>query len=237
MEAEYIALSHAVREAYWIGCMFENCTLFSKVNTPIVHSDSLSSIQFATNDVENTKTKNIRIRYHFLRDWFEREYFKLMKVPEKWNAADIFTKWLSGEQIKLLCSSVFGRLTRSPSSVCTGYKQVIPKVIHVGNCMILLVSRVSVINLDVHKHIIPSDIISNKQLQQPRPFQSNYFHSMRSIKCQEQNQLSENSQIKVRDQVTDAEQDRVFGGILRAIFRASFSECGNCVNFWPQPGH
>uniref|UniRef100_T1J6S3 RNase H type-1 domain-containing protein n=1 Tax=Strigamia maritima TaxID=126957 RepID=T1J6S3_STRMM len=108
MEAEYIALSHAVREAYWIGCMFENCTLFSKVNTPIVHSDSLSSIQFATNDVENTKTKHIRICYHFLRNWFEREYFKLMKVPGKRNEADIFTKWLSGEQIKLLCSSVFG---------------------------------------------------------------------------------------------------------------------------------
>uniref|UniRef100_T1IRD0 CCHC-type domain-containing protein n=1 Tax=Strigamia maritima TaxID=126957 RepID=T1IRD0_STRMM len=79
-----------------------------KVNTPIVDSDSLSSIQFVTNDVENTKTKHIRIRYHFYRDWFEREYFKLMKVLGKWNAADIFTKWLSGEQIKLLCSSVFG---------------------------------------------------------------------------------------------------------------------------------
>uniref|UniRef100_T1IHM2 MBD domain-containing protein n=1 Tax=Strigamia maritima TaxID=126957 RepID=T1IHM2_STRMM len=41
----------------------------------------------------------------------------------------------------------------------------------------------------------------------------------------------------VRDQVKDAEQDRVFGGILRAIFCADFSECGNRVNFWPQPGH
>uniref|UniRef100_T1IHQ4 RNA-directed DNA polymerase n=1 Tax=Strigamia maritima TaxID=126957 RepID=T1IHQ4_STRMM len=40
-----------------------------------------------------------------------------------------------------------------------------------------------------------------------------------------------------RDQVKDAEQDRLFGGILRAIFRADFSECGNRVNFWPQPGH
>uniref|UniRef100_T1IJJ7 MBD domain-containing protein n=1 Tax=Strigamia maritima TaxID=126957 RepID=T1IJJ7_STRMM len=30
--------------------------------------------------------------------------------------------------------------------------QYVPKVIHVGNCMILLVSRMSVINLDVHSH-------------------------------------------------------------------------------------
>uniref|UniRef100_T1IHB9 MBD domain-containing protein n=1 Tax=Strigamia maritima TaxID=126957 RepID=T1IHB9_STRMM len=126
MEAEYIALLHAVRESYWIGCMFENCTLFSKINTPIMHSDSLSSIQFTTNDVENTKTKHIRIRYHFLRDWFKHEYFKLMKVPGKWNAAYIFTKRLSGEQIKLLCSSVFGCAQDN--------------------------LRVSVINLDVHSH-------------------------------------------------------------------------------------
>uniref|UniRef100_T1IVY9 CCHC-type domain-containing protein n=1 Tax=Strigamia maritima TaxID=126957 RepID=T1IVY9_STRMM len=111
MESEYTALSHAAREAYWVSCIFENCALFNRVNIPVIHSDSISSIQFATNDIENTKTKHIRIQYHFLRNWFEREYFKLAKVPGEYNIADIFTKWLSNEKIKDLCETVFDLLS------------------------------------------------------------------------------------------------------------------------------
>uniref|UniRef100_T1IQ60 Copia protein n=1 Tax=Strigamia maritima TaxID=126957 RepID=T1IQ60_STRMM len=112
MESEYIALTYAVKEAYWISNLFESCLLFDYVNVPTIHSDSISSIQFATNDLENSKTKHIRIKYWFLRDWFEKGYFKLNKVPGQVNIADIFTKFLSSEKISELCKTVFNRLSR-----------------------------------------------------------------------------------------------------------------------------
>uniref|UniRef100_T1IH74 MBD domain-containing protein n=1 Tax=Strigamia maritima TaxID=126957 RepID=T1IH74_STRMM len=60
MEAEYSALVHAVKEGYWISNLFENVPLLDYENYPVVLSDSISSIQFMTNDVENTRTKHIR---------------------------------------------------------------------------------------------------------------------------------------------------------------------------------
>uniref|UniRef100_T1IHQ7 CCHC-type domain-containing protein n=1 Tax=Strigamia maritima TaxID=126957 RepID=T1IHQ7_STRMM len=112
MESEYIALAQTVKEAYWVKTIFENCILFNRTNVPAIYTDSLSSIQFASNDIENVKTKHIRIRYYFLRDWYERDYFKLYKVPSETNIADIFTKWLSGEKLKRLCSTVFGLMSQ-----------------------------------------------------------------------------------------------------------------------------
>uniref|UniRef100_T1IKL8 Reverse transcriptase Ty1/copia-type domain-containing protein n=1 Tax=Strigamia maritima TaxID=126957 RepID=T1IKL8_STRMM len=75
MESEYIALVHAVKEIYWMSSLFEYYDLLGYVNVPTVFSDSMSSIQFMRNDLENTKTKHMRIKYCMARDWFIKGYF------------------------------------------------------------------------------------------------------------------------------------------------------------------
>uniref|UniRef100_T1ILJ9 Reverse transcriptase Ty1/copia-type domain-containing protein n=1 Tax=Strigamia maritima TaxID=126957 RepID=T1ILJ9_STRMM len=101
MESEFVAMVHAVKEGFWLSSIFENCPLFGYVNVSTVFSDSMAAINFTNNDIENTKTRHIRIRYYFLRDWFEKNYFALAKVPGSWNVSDLFTKWVSGDRIRM----------------------------------------------------------------------------------------------------------------------------------------
>uniref|UniRef100_T1IS34 Copia protein n=1 Tax=Strigamia maritima TaxID=126957 RepID=T1IS34_STRMM len=107
MESEYIALVHAVKEIYWMSSLFEYYDLLNYVNVPTVFSDSMSSIQFLRNDLENTKTKHMRIKYCMARDWFLKSYFVIEKIPTTHNTADIFTKWLPGDRIRALCEFIF----------------------------------------------------------------------------------------------------------------------------------
>ena len=62
---------------------------------------------YLKNERENARTKHIDIRYHFIRDWYEKGYFSLKSVEGSMNIADIFTKWLSSQRIIYLCSTIF----------------------------------------------------------------------------------------------------------------------------------
>uniref|UniRef100_T1JMZ2 MBD domain-containing protein n=1 Tax=Strigamia maritima TaxID=126957 RepID=T1JMZ2_STRMM len=70
MEAEFFALVDCVREVYWLCNISETCLIFDYVSKPCIFADALSSIQFTTNDVENTRTKHIRVKFHWLRGMF-----------------------------------------------------------------------------------------------------------------------------------------------------------------------
>jgi hypothetical protein len=54
--------------------------------------DSTSAISVAKNPVLHSKTKHIEVRYHFLRDNFEKVKIALIHVPTHDQLADIFTK-------------------------------------------------------------------------------------------------------------------------------------------------
>uniref|UniRef100_T1IS24 Reverse transcriptase Ty1/copia-type domain-containing protein n=1 Tax=Strigamia maritima TaxID=126957 RepID=T1IS24_STRMM len=82
MESEYIALVHAVKEIYWMSSLFEYYDLLNYVNVPTVFSDSMSSIQFLRNDLENTKTKHMRIKYCMARDWVSQRLLRHREDPD-----------------------------------------------------------------------------------------------------------------------------------------------------------
>jgi hypothetical protein len=54
--------------------------------------DSTSSISVAKNPVLHPKTKNIEVRYHFLRDNVEKRKIALIHVSTHDQLADIFAK-------------------------------------------------------------------------------------------------------------------------------------------------
>uniref|UniRef100_T1IJT9 Uncharacterized protein n=1 Tax=Strigamia maritima TaxID=126957 RepID=T1IJT9_STRMM len=64
MEAKFVAMVNCVREIYWLCSVFDMCPIFNYVVTPIVYLDAMSSVQFTQNDVENSRTKHIRVKYH-----------------------------------------------------------------------------------------------------------------------------------------------------------------------------
>jgi hypothetical protein len=56
--------------------------------------DSTRAISVAKNPVLHSRTKHIEVRYHFLRDNFEKGNLDLIHVPTEKQLADILTKTL-----------------------------------------------------------------------------------------------------------------------------------------------
>ena len=93
-EAEYIALSEAVKEGlYFVNLIDE----IIHVNLPVkTYVDNIGAGFIAQNDVNNSRTKHIDIRHHMVRDWIAKGTIELFHVDSKDNRSDIFTKALSG---------------------------------------------------------------------------------------------------------------------------------------------
>ena len=63
-----------------------------------VKCDNTSAISISKNPMQHSRTKNIDIRHHFLRDHVQKGDITLEFVSTKDQLADIFTKPLSEEQ-------------------------------------------------------------------------------------------------------------------------------------------
>ena len=95
-EAEYVALSEAVREIKFITQVLESMNL--QVGYPItVHVDNIGAIFLANNKTTSDRTKHVDIRHHFVREYIEDGTVKIVFVMSSQNDADIFTKNLPGE--------------------------------------------------------------------------------------------------------------------------------------------
>ena len=126
-DAEYVGLSQAGREAMWLRAMLGE--LGYKPNEPtMLYGDNQASIVIALNPVAHTRSKQIDIRFHYVRELVERECIKIQHVPSLSMAADGLTKPLAPVMferfIKLLglstrpfdnATSLFGSSKFSPS--------------------------------------------------------------------------------------------------------------------------
>jgi hypothetical protein len=103
-EAEYIAATHAAKEAIWLrrlfGEIFPPAT--SGINKPThVHSDNKSAITLATGSGQyHARTKHIDIRYHFIRYVIDAGSIKLVYCPTDDQTADTLTKALPSLKVK-----------------------------------------------------------------------------------------------------------------------------------------
>ncbi|CAA7038049.1 unnamed protein product [Microthlaspi erraticum] len=89
-EAEYIALSEAVKEGIWLRGLVEE--LGFKQEATDIWCDSQSAICLAKNNVFHERTKHVAVKYHFIRDETEVGTVKIQKIPTERNPADMLTK-------------------------------------------------------------------------------------------------------------------------------------------------
>jgi hypothetical protein len=107
-EAEYVAVTEAGKEMVWLQGFLEE--LGQKQKKGILHSDSQSAIFLAKNPTFHFKTKHIQLRYHFIRSLLDGGQLTLEKILGAKNPADMLTKGVTIEKLKL-CSTSVGFLT------------------------------------------------------------------------------------------------------------------------------
>ncbi len=89
-EAEYIALSQASTEAIWLKELLNELGYPQKQIT--LCGDNLSSMQIVKNPESHNRTKHIDVRFHFIRDHYEKGNIGLQFIESEKLCADFLTK-------------------------------------------------------------------------------------------------------------------------------------------------
>ena len=80
-KAEYIAAGSCCSQLFWMKKLLTDYGISQ--DTMVVYCDNSSAIVISKNPVQHSKTKNIDIRYHFIRDLVERKIVCLEYIPTK----------------------------------------------------------------------------------------------------------------------------------------------------------
>ncbi|KAH8356655.1 hypothetical protein KR084_002352 [Drosophila pseudotakahashii] len=94
-EAEYMALSSAVKEALHLRRLIIEIGCGREDTPTIIYGDNLSAQNLAKNPVYHARSKHIDIRYHFVREVIQQGDVKLKYVSTNDVIDDLLTKNLS----------------------------------------------------------------------------------------------------------------------------------------------
>ncbi|KAL5851502.1 hypothetical protein ACOSQ3_006620 [Xanthoceras sorbifolium] len=103
-EAEYVAVTEASKEMVWLQSFLGE--LGKKQEDNVLYCDSQSAIHLAKNPSFHSRTKHIQLRYHFIRSLLEDGILKLEKISGAQNPADMLTKTVTTDKLKLCSASV-----------------------------------------------------------------------------------------------------------------------------------
>ena len=103
-EAEYVAAIEARKKMIWLHGFLDE--LGKKQEMGILHSDSQSAIFLAKNLAFHSKSKHIQTKYHFIRYLVEDKLVILEKICGSKNPADMLTKGVTIEKLKLCATSI-----------------------------------------------------------------------------------------------------------------------------------
>ncbi|GKC89932.1 putative ribonuclease H-like domain-containing protein [Tanacetum coccineum] len=103
-EAEYVAAANCYGQVLWIQNQMLDYE-FNFMNTKI-YIDNESTICIVKNLVFHSKTKNIEIRHHFIRDSYENKLIQVIKIHTDYNVADLLTKAFDVSRFNFLIASI-----------------------------------------------------------------------------------------------------------------------------------
>lgn len=93
-ESEYVAAAEAVKELIWLKRLLSEIAPDIE-QIPRFYMDNQSAIKIVKNPEFHKRTKHIEVRYHFIREKYERKEFLLEYVSSNEQLADVFTKALA----------------------------------------------------------------------------------------------------------------------------------------------
>ncbi|GKB96770.1 putative ribonuclease H-like domain-containing protein, partial [Tanacetum coccineum] len=127
-EAEYVAAAHCCGQVLWIQNQMMDYG-FNFMNTKI-HIDNESTISVIKNPVAHSRTKHIEIRFHFIRDCYEKRLIEVIKIHTDSNVADLLTKGFDVTRFNFLVSKANGLGKDFPNPFMAGS---LPKTIKQSN--------------------------------------------------------------------------------------------------------
>jgi hypothetical protein len=95
-EAEYVAMSEAVKEIKFIYYLLRDISI--EVELPIiVKTDNVGAMLMAQNSSSGVRTRHVDTRYHFVRENLDDRIIKIDFIESVENQSDIFTKKVTQE--------------------------------------------------------------------------------------------------------------------------------------------
>ncbi|GJT12137.1 reverse transcriptase domain-containing protein [Tanacetum coccineum] len=101
---EYVAAANCCGQVLWIQNQMMDYG-FNFMNTKI-HIDNESTISVIKNPVAHSRTKHIEIRFHFIRDCYEKRLIEVIKIHTDHNVADLLTKGFGVTRFNFLVVSI-----------------------------------------------------------------------------------------------------------------------------------
>ena len=95
-EAEFVALSEAAKEIKFVVQILQSMKIPVRIPV-VVRVDNVGAIFMTENVTTSNRTRHVDIRYHFVREFVEDGFIKIIFVKTADNDADIFTKNVNGE--------------------------------------------------------------------------------------------------------------------------------------------
>ncbi|GKC15950.1 hypothetical protein Tco_1012732 [Tanacetum coccineum] len=105
-KAEYVVAASCYRKVLWI----QNQLLdygYNFMNT-VINIDNNSTICIIENPVQHSKTKDIEIRHHFIRDGNTKKLIQMVKIHTDYSVADLLTKGFDAGRFQYLVSKSDG---------------------------------------------------------------------------------------------------------------------------------
>jgi len=110
MEAEYMALTEAMKELEWVRQLLTELGSGNGETINVsknLHSDNQSAIALAENPVSHARAKHIDLRHHFIREAIQDKVVRVQYIPTAEMTADSLTKALGCKQHEK-CAALMG---------------------------------------------------------------------------------------------------------------------------------
>nr|GEY80556.1 retrovirus-related Pol polyprotein from transposon TNT 1-94 [Tanacetum cinerariifolium] len=103
-KAEYTTLSRCCAQILWMRSQLTDYGLgFNKIP---MYCDNKSAIALCCNNLQQSRSKHIDIRYHFIKEQVENGMIKLYFVNTEYQLVDLFTKALGRDRIEFLINKL-----------------------------------------------------------------------------------------------------------------------------------
>lgn len=100
-EAEYMASAHTAKEALWLRKLLPEVQHVVAEDPIVIYADNEASIQLSKNPVHGERTKHIGTAFNMVRQHVNQGELRFVYCNTKENAADLFTKALSGPKLAI----------------------------------------------------------------------------------------------------------------------------------------